>query len=114
MGSRFQRGGRWHSHYSASEILARRHAGGALVISWDYTQAFALRGLATLKDARAWRAALALAQAADADVRLRAWRIRAFGPARGSTWRDAAAALIRARTTPANLVLEIHRALGRR
>ncbi|HEX5071437.1 MAG TPA: HEAT repeat domain-containing protein [Vicinamibacterales bacterium] len=77
-----------------------------------YTQAFALRGLATLKDARAVTHALALADRADADVRLRAVAIRALGQLADPRATAPLLVLVRARTTPANLMLEAIPALG--
>lgn len=77
-----------------------------------YTQAFALRGLASLKDGRAVTPALAVVDRANEDVRLRAVAIRALGQLGDPRAVAPLLALVRARATPANLVLEGIAALG--
>jgi len=77
-----------------------------------YTQAFALRGLAALKDTRAVTPALALVERAEADRRLRAVAIRALGQLADPRGVPSLLALLRARATPANLVLEAIASLG--
>ena len=81
-------------------------------VSGVYTPAFALRGLASLKDARLGPLALAAATQPASDVRLRVEAVRALGRA-GS--RDATPGLLKLladRRTPQNLLLETVAALG--
>jgi cyclophilin family peptidyl-prolyl cis-trans isomerase/HEAT repeat protein len=77
-----------------------------------YTAAFAIRGLAGLKDPRVVAPALALAGRADADVRLRAQAIRALGQAGDNRAVASLLALTARPETPRNLVLEALSALG--
>lgn len=77
-----------------------------------YTQAFALRGLAGLKDARVVKPALALANRADADVRLRAVAIRSLGQLSEASAVAPLQAIVSNRATPRSVQLEALAALG--
>ena len=81
-------------------------------VSGVYTQAFALRGLAALKDPRVVELAVAAASQPANDVRLRAEAVRSLGR---SGLRDATPGLLKLlndRRTPQNLILETITALG--
>jgi cyclophilin family peptidyl-prolyl cis-trans isomerase/HEAT repeat protein len=77
-----------------------------------YTPSFALRGLATAKDARVVQPALAFANRANADVRLRVSAVRALAQVGGPDVTPALLKLLVDRTTPKNLALEIVTAIG--
>ena len=77
-----------------------------------YTAAFALRGLADLKDSRGVAPALAVISRPDADARLRAEAIRALGRTGDARAVQPLMALLATRATPPNLVLETISALG--
>jgi cyclophilin family peptidyl-prolyl cis-trans isomerase/HEAT repeat protein len=77
-----------------------------------YTQAFAIRGLAALKDARVVKPALALATRADADIRLRAVAIRALGQLREASAVAPLLAIVKNGATPRSILLETLDALG--
>ena len=92
----------------AADALNTLASGGTGV----YTQAFALRGLAGYKDARAVAPAIAIAGRNDADVRLRASAIRALGQLGDERAVQPLIDLVRTRTAPPNLRLEAMTALG--
>jgi cyclophilin family peptidyl-prolyl cis-trans isomerase/HEAT repeat protein len=77
-----------------------------------YTPSFALRGLAAAKDSRVVQPALAFANRANADVRLRITAVRALAQAGGADVTPALLKLLVDRTTPRNLALEIVTAIG--
>jgi len=91
----------------AANALATLAAGDGV-----YTRAFALRGLAGLKDARAIPIATAIAPKADVDVRLRAEAIRALGRLQARSAVPALLGVLAERTTPDVIVLETVTALG--
>jgi cyclophilin family peptidyl-prolyl cis-trans isomerase/HEAT repeat protein len=91
----------------AANALAALAAGPGV-----YTPAFAIRGLAALKDPRALSLAGAAATRADADLRLRAEALRALGRLADRSSVPALLGLIEDRNTPANLLLEALTALG--
>ena len=91
----------------ASPALAALAAGSGV-----YTRAFALRGLAAVRDERARPVALALAGDSQIDLKLRVAAVRALGAVGGP---DAVAPLLALATTPGtppNLSLEAVTALG--
>src|SRR4030095_2992905 len=71
-----------------------------------YTPAFAIRGLAVLKDQRVIKPALAIATRAEADARLRAVAVRALGQLGESTAVHSLEAIVHNRATPRSLQLE--------
>ncbi len=77
-----------------------------------YTPAFAIRGLAALKDGRAAELATRAAGNRDADLRLRAESIRALGRVGARESVVTLVGLVEDRTTPAPLVLEAISAIG--
>ena len=83
-----------------------------LSASGVYSPAFAIRGLAGLKDQRVVKPALELATRADADPRLRAVAIRALGQLGESSAVDALHALVSNRATLRSVQLEGIAALG--
>jgi cyclophilin family peptidyl-prolyl cis-trans isomerase/HEAT repeat protein len=78
-----------------------------------YTPSFAMRGLATLKDARVVPIAQGFATRAAGDIRVRVTAVRALGQIGGTASVDTLLALVRDRATPQNLALEAVTALGR-
>ncbi len=77
-----------------------------------YAKAFAVRGLASLKDPRVTAIALDLAARPDTDLKLRATAIRALGQLPDPRAVTPLLQLVRARTTPPSLVLEALTTLG--
>ncbi len=77
-----------------------------------YTPAFALRGLASLREAGAVDPAMAIAGHANADVRVRVAAVRALGELRAGVAVPALMAMVDERATPRNLALEGVTALG--
>jgi cyclophilin family peptidyl-prolyl cis-trans isomerase/HEAT repeat protein len=77
-----------------------------------YTPAFAIRGLAGLKDQRVVKPALAIASRAEADVRLRAVAVRALGQMGETQAIDPLQAIAFNPATPRSLQLETIAALG--
>jgi HEAT repeat protein/cyclophilin family peptidyl-prolyl cis-trans isomerase len=77
-----------------------------------HTAAFALRGLATLRDARAVEPALAIAPRASADVRVRIAAVRALGQLRSIAAVPVLLKMVNDSSTPRNLALESVEALG--
>ncbi|HEY7474447.1 MAG TPA: HEAT repeat domain-containing protein [Vicinamibacterales bacterium] len=99
----------WPVAYALQRIGDPRAAPALLALSSSsgvYTPAFALRGLAALKDHRLVAPAMAIATRGDADVRLRVAAVRALGQAGGAAAVDPLLKLIGDRTTPPNLALE--------
>lgn len=81
-------------------------------VSGVYTPAFALRGLASLKDARVVQLALALASRGDLDVKLRAVAIRTLGQMADPRALQPLMTIALGRGVPQNLVLEALAAIG--
>ncbi len=77
-----------------------------------HTAAFALRGLAALRDAQAIDPALVIAQRRDADVRVRVAAVRALGQLRAASAVPALLKMLDDPATPRNLALETVAALG--
>ncbi len=77
-----------------------------------HTAAFALRGLAALREAQAIDPAMAITQRPDADVRVRVAAVRAIGQLRAASAVPALLKILDEPTTPRNLALETVAALG--
>ncbi|HXT71354.1 MAG TPA: HEAT repeat domain-containing protein [Vicinamibacterales bacterium] len=107
---------RWWPVAFALQRSADRRAAGPLAALASgpgvYTQAFAIRGLAGLKDGRAAELATRAAAGRDLDVRLRAEAIRALGRIAARDSVQMLVGLAEDRTTPAPLVLETIAAIG--
>ncbi len=83
-----------------------------VTVAGVYTPAFAIRGLAALKDPRVVAPALAILNRADADVRLRVAAMRALGQIGDARGVRPLLAIVASRATARNLVLEAVSALG--
>jgi len=107
---------RWWPVAFGLQRSADARAANALVslLSSDgvYTPAFAIRGLAGLKDQRVVKPALAIATRADADVRLRAVAVRALGQLGDASAVQPLQVLVGNRATPRSLQIETIQALG--
>ncbi len=107
---------RWWPVAFALQRTADRRAAGPLVALASgpgvYTQAFAIRGLAALRDGRAADLAARAAANRDHDVRLRAEAIRALGRLGVRESLAMMVGLVEDRATPAPLRLEAIAAIG--
>jgi HEAT repeat protein/cyclophilin family peptidyl-prolyl cis-trans isomerase len=105
----------WPVAYALQRIGDARAAPALLALASStgvYTPAFAIRGLASLKDRRVVPIAKAIAAQADADVRLRTAAIRALGQVGDAEAVPPLTALIFSSATPRNLALESVTALA--
>ena len=105
----------WPVAYALQRIGDARAAPALLALassSGVYTPAFAIRGLASIKDHRVVPIAKAIAAQADADVRLRTAAIRALGQVGAADAVQALTTLIFNSSTPRNLALEAVTALS--
>jgi HEAT repeat protein/cyclophilin family peptidyl-prolyl cis-trans isomerase len=105
----------WPVAYALQRIGDARSTPALLTLATGpgtYSVAFALRGLAAAKDARALPPALAAAKRADADVRLRVAAVRALADVGGAEAVPVLLSLAGDAGTPPNLALEAVTALG--
>jgi HEAT repeat protein/cyclophilin family peptidyl-prolyl cis-trans isomerase len=105
----------WPVAYALQRIGDARAAGPLVTLASStgvYTPAFAIRGLAGIKDRRVVPIAKAIAARADADVRLQAAAIRALGQVGEAEAVQPLTTLIFNPATPRNLALEAVTALA--
>ena len=105
----------WPVAYALQRIGDRRAVPALLALASTpgvHTAAFALRGLAALREPQAVDPAIVIAGRADADVRVRVAGVRALGQLRATSAVPVLVRLADEPTTPRNLALEVLAALG--